>query len=166
MNLRHRIFLVDDDTKHLLLLKDYLERNSPYSLDINLFSSGENCLEKLNLNPEIIVLDYYLDGIRPGASNGLEILKAIRSRNPDTEVVMMSSQDQLQVGLHTLEYGAIDYVIKGETALLRAELVIRRILERRASERFRKAQTRQMTWLYVALVVLALIIVSLAIIMV
>ena len=75
---------------------------------------------------------------------------------------MMSSQDQLQVGLNTLEYGATDYVIKGETALLRAELVIRRILERKASERFRKMQTGQLRILYgaLALLAIALIVVS------
>ncbi len=162
MNTSYLVFLVDDDTKQLLLLKDFLERNSPYSLDIKLFSSGENCLEKISEQPDIIVLDYHLDGIRPEASNGLEILKKIRKISPAMEVIMMSSQDQLQVGLNTLEYGATDYVIKGETALLRAELVIRRILERKASERFRKMQTGQLRILYgaLALLAIALIVVS------
>jgi two-component system, OmpR family, response regulator len=156
MDRTHRLFLVDDDTKHLLLLKDYLERQSPYNLNIHLFSSGENCLDRMGEGPEIVVLDYYLDGIRPGARNGLEILKEIRRRDPGIEVVMMSSQDQLEVGLHTLEYGATDYVIKGETALLRAELVIRRILERRAAERFQEVQSQRMRWLTGAMVLLAL----------
>ncbi|MBI1192045.1 MAG: response regulator [Bacteroidetes bacterium] len=163
MNQTHRIFLVDDDTKHLLLLKDFLERHSPYKLDIRLFSSGENCLDKLDELPEIVVLDYHLDGIRPGASNGLEILKELRRRRPDADVIMMSSQDQLQVGLNTLEFGATDYVIKGETALLRAELVIRRILERKAAERFRQAQALQLRWLYAALVATGLTIIGLAV---
>ncbi len=163
MNITHRIFLVDDDTKQLLLLKDYLDRNSPYTLEIKLFSSGENCLEKLDEAPEIIILDYHLDGIRPGASNGLQILKEIQKRRKGVDVIMMSSQDQLQVGLNTLEFGATDYVIKGETALLRAELVVRRILERKASERFRKAQTVQLRWLYLGMVLLAATIIGLAI---
>jgi DNA-binding NtrC family response regulator len=163
MDKTHRIFLVDDDTKHLLLLKDFLERHSPYRLDIKLFSSGENCLDKLEEQPEIVVLDYHLDGIRPGASNGLDILKELKRRKPGTEVIMMSSQDQLQVGLNTLEFGATDYVIKGETALLRAELVLRRILERKAAERFRQAQSRQLRWLYTALVLFGLVIIALAV---
>lgn len=156
---KHLIYLVDDDTKHLMLLKDHLERYSSYPLDIKLFTSGENCLEKMGDNPDVVILDFHLDGIRPEAANGLEILKSIKQDYPGVDVIMMSAQDQLPVGLQTLEYGATDYAIKGETAFLRAELALRRILERRAAALFSQQQTSQLRLLYGVLVILALILI-------
>jgi CheY-like chemotaxis protein len=159
---KHLVFLVDDDTKHLMLLKDHLERYSIYPLEIKLFSSGENCMEKMHEQPSVVVLDYHLDGIRPDAANGLEILKQIRDGYPDTDVIMMSAQDQLEVGLLTLEHGAADYAIKGETAFLRAEFALRRLLERRAAERYSAQQRQQLRMLYGILVLLAIALVALA----
>jgi two-component system OmpR family response regulator len=161
---QHLVYLVDDDTKHLMLLKDHLERYSVYPLTVRLFTSGENCMEKMGDGPEVVVLDYHLDGIRPDAADGLQILKRIRDEYPGTDVIMMSAQDQLDVGLQTLEHGATDYAIKGETAFLRAELALRRILERRAADRYREAQARQMRLLYVLLAVLAVALVAVAVV--
>ena len=66
---------------------------------VNIFSNGENCLDKMHENPDVIILDYYLDGIKADAANGLEILKKIRVTNPDVYVIMMSGQDDLKVAV-------------------------------------------------------------------
>ncbi len=161
---KHLVFLVDDDTKHLMLLKDHLERYSIYPLEVKLFTSGENCMEKMHEQPSVVVLDYHLDGIRPDAANGLQILRSIRRDYPDTDVIMMSAQDQLDVGLQTLEHGAADYAIKGETAFLRAEFALSRLLERRAAERYSAQQSRQLRILYMLLAALAVALVAVAVV--
>ena len=128
-NKQHRIFLVDDDTKHLIMLKNHLEKKSEYDIKVNIFSNGENCLDKMHENPDVIILDYYLDGIKADAANGLEILKKIRVSNPDTYVIMMSGQDDLKVAVDTIDHGAYDYIIKGESAYVRAQMIIDHIIE-------------------------------------
>ena len=85
---KRTIFLVDDDPMHLQMLKDHL--SSKLSVDITTFSTGEDCLANLDKNPDAIVLDYYLNSVEKNAANGIEILKKIKARNPDTEVVMLS----------------------------------------------------------------------------
>jgi two-component system, OmpR family, response regulator len=63
-NKKHKVFLVDDDTKHLVMLKNHMEKKSSYNLEISIFSNGESCLERMHERPSVVVLDYYLDGIR------------------------------------------------------------------------------------------------------
>ncbi|MBK8342129.1 MAG: response regulator [Bacteroidetes bacterium] len=128
-NKQYRVFLVDDDTTHLILLKNHLEKKSEYDIKMNIFSNGENCLDKMHENPDIVVLDYYLDGIKTDAANGLEILRKIRVSNPDTYVIMMSGQDDLKVAIATIDNGAYDYIIKGESAYVRAHMIIDHIIE-------------------------------------
>ncbi len=140
-----KVFLVDDDTKHLIMLKNHLEKKSEYDLKINIFSNGENCLEKLHENPHVIILDYYLDGIKADAANGLDILKKIRDRNADTYVIMMSGQDNLKVAVDTIDNGAYDYIIKGESAYVRAQMIIDHIIEDINNTRWQKeVKTREL----------------------
>lgn len=139
----YKIFLVDDDTKHLVMLKSHLEKKSEYDLHISIFSSGENCLEKMHEKPDMVILDYWLDGIKSDAANGLEILKKIRNMSPDTYVIMMSGQDNLRVAIDTIDHGAYDYVIKGESAYLRVQMLLDHIIERINDRNYRRDQRKK-----------------------
>jgi DNA-binding NtrC family response regulator len=152
---QYKIFLVDDDTKHLILLKDHLEKHSEYDLKINIFSSGENCLDKLDENPDLIILDYYLDAIKPDAANGLAILKKIKDHSPGLPVVMMSSQDNVQVAMDIIRSGSYDYIIKNETAFLHARVIVDHVLESINVERYRKNQKLRETVLVLIILALA-----------
>jgi response regulator RpfG family c-di-GMP phosphodiesterase len=54
------IFLVDDEPIQNEMLKDYLSERFLY--DIRIFDNGEDALQNMNLEPEIMVLDYHLAG--------------------------------------------------------------------------------------------------------
>lgn len=125
---KYTIFLVDDDQKHLLLLKEHLVKHLPYNLKVETIASGAECLEKLSENPDLIILDYYFDGVSDDAPNGVEILKKIKLAKPNIPVVMMSHQDKLEVAVTCYDYGVKDYIIKNETAFARAQLVVRNIV--------------------------------------
>jgi len=140
---RYRVFLVDDDTKHLVMLKNHLEKKSDYDLEINIFSSGEACLERIQENPDVVVLDYYLDGIRTDAANGLEILRKILRANPGQDVIMMSGQDNIKVAIDTIDNGAYDYIIKGESAYLRAQMIIDHIIRNKNLSRYLRDSRRK-----------------------
>jgi DNA-binding NtrC family response regulator len=159
---QYKIFIVDDDTKHLVMLKSHLEKKSDYDLHISIFSSGENCLEKLHEKPDIIILDYWLDGIKSDAANGLEILKKIRNSNPDTYVIMMSGQDNLRVAIDTIDNGAYDYIIKSESAYLRCQMLIDHIIERINDKIYRTDQRRKEMIFFGFIILLVLVILFLA----
>lgn len=124
----YKIFLVDDDSKHLLLLKEHLQKHLPYKMNIETYTDGEESLKKLDENPDLIILDYYFDGVSDDAPNGVEILKKLRHKKPDLPVVMMSHQDKIEVAVTCYDYGVKDYIIKNETSFARAQLVVRNII--------------------------------------
>lgn len=122
------IFIVDDDAMQSSMLQDYLSKYSTFKLHV--FNSGEDCIKKLELNPDIVFLDYNFDKAGRNAMDGLEILKEIKAQKPETEVVMISGQDRIEVAVNTMKYGAFDYIVKSESAFHRAENAIFNIIKR------------------------------------
>ena len=122
------IFIVDDDPMQSSMLKDYLSKYSTFS--IHEFNSGEECIKNLSLEPQVIFLDYNFDLAGKNAMDGIDILKEIKAQKPLTEVVMISSQDRIEVAVNTMKYGAFDYIVKSESAFHRSENVIFNIIKR------------------------------------
>ncbi len=100
------------------------------STEIVPFPSGEECLKRLEQGPQIVILDYYLNGNNPNAMNGMQVLKKIKKEHPQTDVIMLSSQEGIDVAIDTLKEGAYDYVTKGANAVIRVRNLIRRIADR------------------------------------
>jgi len=125
-NQKIKLFLVDDDAVFLKSLEiDFLQHAD---ITIETFATGELCLLNLSHNPDIIILDYYLDGIDPTAMNGIETLDKIKALNPDIPVVILSSQDKIDVAINCMHHHAFDYVVKSETAFVRLQKIITTIL--------------------------------------
>ena len=124
MKNEHKIslFLVDDDAVFLKLLEIEFLQHADFVIET--FSSGELCLEHLSHNPDVIILDYHLDGINKNAMNGLETLDRIKAFNADIPVVMLSSQDKIDVAINCMHHRALDYVVKSETAFMRLQKII------------------------------------------
>ncbi len=119
------IFLVDDDSIYLKLLENDFRLHNEY--EIKTFETGELCLVELNLTPDIIILDYHLDGLDRFAMNGIQVLDKIKEYNPDIPVIMLSSQDKIEVAIECMHHRAFDYVVKSETAFLRIQKIINSI---------------------------------------
>ncbi|MCP9765498.1 response regulator [Lacihabitans soyangensis] len=117
-----KLFLVDDDALFLKSLEIEFMDNGDF--EIETFISGELCIANLSKKPDIIILDYHLDGINPGAMNGLETLKKIKSINKDIPVIILSSQDKIEVAVNCMHHNAFDYVVKSETAFVRLRKAI------------------------------------------
>ena len=117
-----KLFLVDDDKVFLKSLEiDFLEHAD---FMIETFTTGELCIENLSRNPDIIILDYHLDGIDKTAMNGLATLDKIKTVTTDIPVIMLSSQDKIDVAVNCMHHQAFDYVVKSETAIMRLKTII------------------------------------------
>ena len=113
------LFLVDDDALFLKSLEIEFHHHTDFTVET--FSTGELCVENLSHNPDVIILDYHLNGIDKNAMNGIETLDKIKALNPDVPVVMLSSQDKIDVAISCMHHRAFDYVVKSETAFLRLQ---------------------------------------------
>jgi DNA-binding NtrC family response regulator len=116
------IFLVDDDALFLKSLEIDFAQNTQSAIET--FATGELCLEKITMNPDIIILDYHLNGIDKNAINGLETLDKIKAVQPQIPVIMLSSQDKIAVAVNCMKHQAYDYIIKSETAFIRLQKAI------------------------------------------
>ncbi|MGD0581454.1 MAG: response regulator [Bacteroidales bacterium] len=116
------LFLVDDDPVFLKSLEIEFSQNT--RSDIRTFETGELCLKNISLNPDIVILDYHLDGVEKGAINGLETLDRIKTANPLIPVIILSSQDKIEVAVNCMKHQAFDYFVKSETAFLRIQKAI------------------------------------------
>lgn len=114
-----RIFLVDDDALFLKSLEIEFLHHTDFAVET--FATGELCLQNLSNAPDLIILDYQLNGIDKNAMNGIETLDKIKAINPNIPVVMLSSQDKIDVAISCMHHKAFDYVVKSETAFVRLQ---------------------------------------------
>lgn len=117
-----KLFLVDDDAVFLKSLEIEFLQHADF--DVETYSSGELCMKHLSNNPDVIILDYHLDGIDKNAMNGLETLIQIKALQPKMPVVILSSQDKIDVAVNCMHHKAFDYVMKSETAFMRLQKII------------------------------------------
>jgi DNA-binding NarL/FixJ family response regulator len=128
-----KLFLVDDDALYLKSLEIDFLRHADFVIET--YATGEICLANLSHNPDVIILDYHLDGIDKNAINGIETLDKIKSFNPDIPVVMLSSQDKIDVAIDCMHHKATDYVVKSETAFMRLQKIITTIFSYKKMEK-------------------------------
>lgn len=127
-----KIFLVDDDALFLKLLEIEFIEHADFMIET--YATGELCIANLYKKPDVIILDYYLDGLDKNAMNGITTLDKIKEFNKDISVVMLSSQDKIEVAVSCMHHKAFDYVVKSETAFMRLQKIIPSILKYKQME--------------------------------
>jgi len=108
------IFVVDDDPMMTETIKDFLVDN--FGHHVSVFPTGEECLARLDENPEIIILDYYLNSVRKDAVDGMEILHFIKINYPKIRIIMLSSLEKHRTITQSIEQGAEQFVYKDQNA--------------------------------------------------
>ncbi|HAE13799.1 MAG: response regulator [Chitinophagales bacterium] len=124
------VFIVDDEPMHAQMMEDHLRSKYPH-FEIHSYKTGEECVDNMDKNPGIVILDYHLDSIDKTARNGIEILNYITKQYPDTYTIMISGQDNIDVAVECMRSGAYDYVVKNETSFVRTEAAIERLFQHR-----------------------------------
>ena len=132
-NEKIKLFLVDDDAVFLKSLEIEFLHHADFAIET--YATGELCMASLSHNPDVIILDYHLDGIDKNAMNGMETLDKIKNVNPDIPVVMLSSQDKIDVAINCMHHRAFDYVVKSETAFMRLQKIITTIFRYKKMEK-------------------------------
>ncbi len=103
----YKIFVVEDDMWYSKYLNHQLSLNPEY--EVKVFNDAKSFLAAMHELPDIITLDYNLPDM-----NGSEILKKIKSISPDTNVIIISGQEDIQTAINLLKDGAYDYITKDD----------------------------------------------------
>lgn len=157
---RTLVYLVDDDDMYLKTAVHTLSQNR--SFDIKSFTSGEKALEAAKIakrKPNVIVLDYFLNTEESSAISGLEILKQVKQEKINTEVIMLSGQENIDVAVNSVKYGAYDYVVKNKSAFIRVQNDIKRI----SSQQVKDSESKKLRSFVMVLILLVGVIVAIAV---
>jgi DNA-binding NtrC family response regulator len=100
-----RIAVVDDEEIVRRQLKKALEKEGHV---VETFISGEEFLRKLAASKSDLV---FLDVILPGI-NGMEVLRQIKARCPQTEIILITGHASLDAAINAIKMGAFHYVSK------------------------------------------------------
>ncbi|MCD4698675.1 MAG: response regulator [Bacteroidales bacterium] len=144
------VFVVEDDILYLNLINKELEKMG--YVNIKSFNTGKEAMHNLDKKPDIALLDYFLEK----DYTGMDILKKIKKRYPDTQAIFLTASDDVNIAVDTMRNGAYDYIVKGDTAFIR----IRHLLKKISEENERKAKSRSIIRFQIY-VIIAIILISL-----
>ena len=100
-----KILVVDDDD---VIVKLTVLLLTKWGFDTASASNGEECLSMVEKQrPALVLLDYMMPVL-----NGLDALKLIRHRYPDTYVIMFTGKGSEEVAVELMKAGAADYLRK------------------------------------------------------
>lgn len=101
------ILIVDDEeTLTFSIQMSFVSEKRGY--EIVTAKSGEDALEKIKGKRfDAAIVDIYLPGI-----SGLELIKGVKEKNPDTVIIMMSAYATMDKKDEALEYGALYFFEK------------------------------------------------------
>ena len=106
-NKKPLVFLVDDDEVFNFLVQYKIEELKNCQLEI--FVDGIDAINKADLKPDILLLDYNLKKV-----SGDIVIERFKELSPETKIIMVSSQDDLETAVRLMDNGAVGYVSKGE----------------------------------------------------
>jgi DNA-binding response OmpR family regulator len=100
-----RILVIDDNPNVVDILGRCL-REEGYGV-LGALTSDEGLKLAILSRPELVLLDLALPG-----TNGIELLKRIRSTNPTTRVIIVTGNTDPALAREALELGALAYIDK------------------------------------------------------
>jgi DNA-binding NtrC family response regulator len=120
------IFIVEDNEMFAESLAISL-RNKGYI--VHPFRSGEQMISWWEVDPDIILLDYYLDSAPGIAMNGDKILRFIRRISKNLPVIILTSNSDIGDATSLLKQGAIDFILKDDDLLPNLDKTLQQVLD-------------------------------------
>lgn len=120
MKKKVKIMVVEDDLFYNKILEKHLNQickgyNYP-DLDFKIAfeTTVTDANEKIESDfvPDILILDYYLDGEGDSIQTGMEVLKKVKKKNPQCKAIIISGQKNMETTAELMINGADEYITK------------------------------------------------------
>ncbi|HEX7118769.1 MAG TPA: sigma-54 dependent transcriptional regulator [Longimicrobiales bacterium] len=132
-----KVLVVDDETSILDTLQILLRGEG---FEVAVAKSGREALDRFQeASPDVVLTDIRMPGV-----SGLDLLTAVRERDPETPVILMTAQASLQSAVQAVNQGAFYYLQK---PFANGDLVAlcRRAAETRELKRENRALRREIS---------------------
>ncbi len=119
INMQYKIFVVEDNVLYAQILKKQLVDDG---YQVKMFHNGRDFLANLDENPDVVTLDYTLPDM-----TGHDVLTKIQKRKPETNVIVISAQENINTAIDLMKIGAYDYIMKAPDTREKLSNIIKNI---------------------------------------
>ena len=105
MSNKSSVLIVDDEE---IVRRAHLRSLEGSGCDARIAEDGERAIREMERNPaDVILLDLRMPGL-----DGMDVLKTIKQRWPDSEVVVITGYPTIESAKEAVRLGACDYIAK------------------------------------------------------
>jgi DNA-binding NtrC family response regulator len=119
-----RLVVVDDDSAQTRLLAQCLNTSLPSHFHVEAFVDPADAQARVSSG----WVDILLTDLQMPVVDGIDLVRAVRDRNPCAQVLVMTAFSTPDALLKALEHGAVDYLLKP----LNLEQVVELVLQAEA----------------------------------
>jgi DNA-binding NtrC family response regulator len=102
---QHKLLIIDDERRMCIVLKTALESDA---LSVTTANSGEAAMAAMEVDSfDVIISDIKMPGI-----SGMDVLERVKTKSPETEMLLMTAYADAQTAVNAMKMGAYDYIIK------------------------------------------------------
>lgn len=129
-----KIIIIEDDVYYSELLSKHIinhltKEESGLVYDIRSYRSAEECLEHLEKDTDIVIMDYYLEndyGDIPFP--GLDLLQSINDYCIKARTVVMSADDNKDLPYELFRNGIYEFIVKDKNATEKLSSTLRSMI--------------------------------------
>ncbi len=132
-----KIFVLDDDLLYRKMLVCYLES---LGHQVAGFQTADECLETLNQNPDVVLLDHNLEG----EQKGVDVLRYIKHERPDIAAIYVTGEENVALVSDVFRSGSEDFIGKDSASLLRLKLKLDDLVKRKTDKASKSKRTKYM----------------------
>ncbi len=145
------IYVVEDNKIYNRMVCEYLKTKN--FTNVKSFELGKECIKTVvdGATPDIIIQDYHLQD-----SNGIEVLQAVKKHSKATEFIFLTANENMEIAVNTIKYGAYDYIVKDNDIALKK--VVDKIQKISTMIQLKKRNKNINLFMIITIAVLALIV--------
>ncbi len=118
-NIQYKVFVVEDNVLYARILKKQLLDNN---YQVKVFHNGTDFIKCLHEKPDVVTLDYTLPDM-----TGHDVLEKIQEKSPDSHVIVISAQENIDTAISLMKNGAYDYIMKAPDTREKLSNIIKNI---------------------------------------
>lgn len=111
------IYVVEDNKLYNRVVSDFLTKQG--FKNVKSFLSGRECVKTViaGESPDIVIQDYHLQD-----STGIDVLLKVKKHSKTSEFIFLTANEDMDVAVNSIKYGAYDYIIKDNHVALKKVL--------------------------------------------
>ncbi len=129
-----KIIIIEDDIYYTELLSKHIvnhltREESGLRYDIKSYPNAEKCLENLEQDVDIVVMDYYLENDNGDIPfPGINLLNAIQDYCSNARTVVMSADQNADLPVRLFEHGIYEFIVKDKNATEKLSDTLRKMI--------------------------------------